>query len=271
MITLQEAGANMNQAVQQDGTIFDNFVARWAPFLKIRRSGLKCQSVSSEELNLLDKIAQLEVHTILDVGANDGKYAAVCLNKFTMAKIHSFEVNPLLNKYLSARSLSDRFILNEFGLSNKDGSRLLEYDPIDPQASLLIHGNVPRGGKWEKTIVKELSGDAYCEKNSIKSIDILNLNTGHENNLVLEGLKGKLAVGEIHIVRLKYHLSTSDHSDNLSKIAVVLSKHNFALSTISNRGINFEQPINFNSLPNGIHTFIAVHKSRENTIALLGK
>ena len=261
----------MNQAVKQDGTILDNFVARWTQFLKIRRSGLKCQSVSPEELNMFDKIAQLGVHTIFDVGANDGEYAAVCLNKFPMAKIHSFEVNPLLNKYLSARPLSDRFILNEFGLSNKDGTRLLEYDPIDPQASLLIHGKVPRGGKWEKTIVKELSGDAYCEKNSIKSIDILNLNTGRESNLVLEGFQGKLAAGDIHIVQLKYYLSTSDHSDALSKIAVVLSEHNFALSTISNRGINFEQPINYNSPVKGIHAFIAVHKSREKTIALLGK
>ena len=261
----------MNQTVRQDGTILDNFVARWAPFLKVRRTGLKCQSVSPEELNLLDKIAQLEIHTIFDVGADDGEYAAVCLNKFTMAGIHSFEVNPLLNKYLSARSLSDRFILNEVGLSNKDGSRLLEYDPIDPQASLLIHGKVPRGGKWEKTIVKEMSGDAYCEKNSIKSIDILNLNTGHESNLVLEGFHGKLAAGNIHIVQLKYYLSTSNHSDSLSKIVDALSKHNFALSTISNRCINFEQPINYNSPPNGIHTFIAVHKSREKTIALLGK
>lgn len=261
----------MNQAVKETGTILDNFFARWAPFLKIRRSGLKCQSVSPEELNLLDKIAQLEVHTILDVGANDGEYAAVCLNKFTMAKIHSFEVNPLLNKYLSARSLSERFILNEFGLSNKDGSRLLEYDPIDPQASLLIHGKVPLGGKWEKTIVKELSGDAYCEKNSIKSVDILNLNTGHESHLVLEGFQGKLAAGDIHIVQLKYYLSTPDHSDNLSKLVDLLSKRNFALSTLSNRGMNFEQSINCNSLLEGIHTFIAVHKSREKAIALLGK
>ncbi|MGU3329259.1 hypothetical protein ACLBXB_20200 [Methylobacterium mesophilicum] len=270
MTTLQEAGANMNQAVKQDGTILDNFVARWAPFLKVRRTGLKYQSISPKELNMLDKIAQLEIHTIFDVGANDGEYAAVCLNKFTMAKIHSFEVNPLFNKYLSARSLSDRFILNEFGLSNKGGSRLLEYDPIVPQASLLIHGKVPRVGKWEKTIVKELSGDAYCEKNSIKSIDILNLNTGHDSNLVLEGFQGKLAAGDIHIVQLKYYLSTLDHSDNLSKIAVFLSKHNFALSTVSNQGINFEQPINYNSPIKGIQTFIAVHKSREKTIALLG-
>ena len=259
----------MNQAVKQNGTIIDNLIARWAPFLKIRRCGLKYQSVSREELNFFDKIAQLEVNTILDVGTNDGEYAAVCLNKFTMAKIHAFEVNPLLHKYLSARLLSDRVVLNDFSLSNKNGSRLLEYDPIDPQTSLLIHGRVPRGGKWEKTIVKELLGDAYCEKNSIKSIDILNLNTDRESNLVLEGLKGKLAVGEIHVVRLRYYLSTSDHSDNLSKIVDVLSQHNFALSTIANRGINFEQPINCNSLPKGIHTFIAVHKSRQKTIALL--
>ena len=54
----------MNQAVKQDGTILDNFVARWAPFLKVRRSGLKNQSVSPEELILLDKIAQLEIHTV---------------------------------------------------------------------------------------------------------------------------------------------------------------------------------------------------------------
>ena len=188
-----------------------------------------------------------------------------------MAKIHSFEASPLLNKYLSARSWSDQFILNEVCQSNKNGSLLLEYDPIDPQASSLIHGKVPRGGKWEKTIVKEMLGDAYCEKDSIKSIDILNLNTGHESSFVLEGFQEKLAAGDIHIEQLKYYLSTSDHSDKLRKIAVVLSKHNFALRTISNRGINFEQPVNYNSSVKGTHTFIAVHKSREKTIALLGK
>ena len=74
------------------------------------------------EERLLDTLANANVNTIFDVGANVGGWTKVAARKFPNAHVHSFEISQRTFRSLQQNHIdNNRVTLNNFGLSNEKG------------------------------------------------------------------------------------------------------------------------------------------------------
>ncbi len=162
---------------------------------------------SSGEIILIKKLNALNSSsvTIFDVGANKGDFTEMIisnLNGKVNFQLHCFEPSRISFERLKNRKdLSDKVILNNFGLGRKEEEAVLFYEKEGSGlASLtkrkLDHHNI-YFNESEKILIKTL--DDYCELNNITNIDLLKIDVeGHE----LDVLNGSIKMFENKLIKM---------------------------------------------------------------------
>ena len=150
---------------------------------------------------------------IFDVGAHEGESVLRFQNIFSKSQIYSFEPQKIQYEKIINYKFLDSKVYN-IALSNKEGSAEFFITAKTSNSSLLDinstsykaknaaekRGLDPENFVQEKVIVKTERGDDFCEKNNIKKIDILKIDTQGNNSLVIEGFKKMIDEKRIDVI-----------------------------------------------------------------------
>lgn len=218
---------------------------------------------------VLDRLLEKNLNIFFDIGSADGHFINACIERFPSAKIHSFETNPVACKMLERAFPANLVCVYQLALSSKTGLRLLEYVPNNDKTSSLIHGRPIEHGKPQKTIIKETTGDEFCEINNIVSIDLLNLNVDNYTDSILKGFSKNLTAGGISVITLNCHLRDEKDYLNLRLVSDTLKSFSFIISRVTEEGFSFDRPFDFLNPTEFFHNFVAIRQSKKEIIAAM--
>jgi FkbM family methyltransferase len=215
------------------------------------------------ERHVLDCLKKTNVRTVFDVGANAGAYTRACISRFKSAEIHAFEIAPPTCEKLTHSLASSRAKVNNFGLSNSEGAVDLHYSQNDDGKSSLIDGGDIINGACFRTMTAHVTtGDRYCRRNGIASIDLLKIDVEGAEHLVLEGFTDGFKRGAISAVQFEFGMINIYSKFLLKDFWHFFSQYDFAIGPIMPKGVYFKdynpRDENFQGPPN----FFAVHKSK---------
>ena len=216
------------------------------------------------EERLLDALADTDVKTVFDVGANIGGWTEIASRKFTNAKVHSFEISQATFKALQQKHIDNtRVFLNNFGLSDKKGEfEYKDYGENSGVNSLITDADF-HDNSISPTFVKALveTGNDYCKNNNIEEIDVLKIDVEGAEHLVLKGFSDLLEAGAIKVIQFEYGYTHGDARFLIKDFYKLLGKYDYALGPLKPNGVifmDFDYALNdFNSGP----SYVAVHKS----------
>ena len=166
--------------------------------------------LTNGELYLMRR-ALLECHTVFDIGANVGHWAALALQTNPHLSLHCFEPSHATFQHLLKNQFSSNMICNNFGLSSvhkktklfvfEDGSGI---NSLYKRHGLEDGWNLPPQ-EVEETIQLETC-DEYCNRNNLSDvgIDFCKVDVeGHELE-VFKGMSQMLGKRKIKIIQFEY-------------------------------------------------------------------
>lgn len=197
------------------------------------------------EQRVLSLITQTcEIGTIFDVGANIGEWTRLASRAFPTSKIHSFEPVPATFQKLSENSGGKQNIqLNNIGLSDAPGELTIHHSADANYLATCVSGFVLpfHGIETQAVKIAVTSGDLYCQKNNIPSIDLLKIDVeGYENN-VLTGFSGMLSAGKIKIIQFEYGFINIATKFLLKDFYDLLKPHGMAIGKIYPTYVDFRE------------------------------
>ncbi len=163
----------------------------------------------SGEINVISFIKSFYQNgniVIFDVGANRGGYTAEVLKRLPSAQIHSFEPAQKTFEILRENIHSNRVVLNNCGLSDKESEEILYYNAeASGMASIYKRPLEYAGVSFSKSEKVRLDTiDNYCKRNGIEFIHLLKLDVeGHELS-VLKGAQKMLEERKIGAIQLEF-------------------------------------------------------------------
>ncbi len=228
-----------------------------------------CSNMSKNgELYIINSIKQYygnQKLIIFDVGANRGQYANLINQHIANSTIHCFEIVPqtfsLLTKNLS---LKTNIILNNFGLSDTD--RIEEVTWFTKEDSGSSINPLPWQSNSQKLTCQVVSGDDYCQNNSIDKIDLLKIDTeGHELS-VLNGFKNLIKSEKISLIQFEYGFTYIPSRTTLGDIYQLLTPCGYSIGRLYPQGVGFKQYDLFEDETFKAGNYIAIHQSATNLI-----
>jgi FkbM family methyltransferase len=144
--------------------------------------------------------------TALDVGANIGEWSEAALTAWPQCQVHAFEVVPetfaILSRAFAGKPELSRLRLNCLGLSDANDVQTMYYYPDDSSLTSDVRRHetlpaVPFDARLE-------TGDAYCQRNGVSSIDFLKIDVEGAEHRVLRGFAGLLGAGSVQCIQFEY-------------------------------------------------------------------
>ena len=183
----------------------------------------------------LIKFLNYNFSCLIDVGSHKGEYIKKCLEIFKIEKVYGFEANPsiykiLLNKFKKYNNI----VLNNNGVGEIE-KKLELYRNIESSSSSFNKLNT--NSKYYKrkffflnffgsdkvtspVTVNMIKLEDFVDKENIKKIDLLKIDTeGYELN-VLKGLGSKIK--DVYLIHLEHHFD-----DMIIKNYTLTDIHNF--------------------------------------------
>lgn len=238
-------------------------IFRYVSFARLRAGNTEFVSVSPEQYLVLDRLSKSKLHSIFDIGSADGQFISACVDRFSTAKIHSFETDPIACKWLERAFPASKVSIHRLGLSSKPGLRVIEYIANVRETSTLIHGSPVKNGKPDKIIIEEIVGDDFCEKHNLAAIDLLNVNFDAHTDRALKGFSQKLSAGNIAVIMLNCQLRDEQDYSNLRLVSDTLASFMFRIGRVTKNGFNFDRPFDFIDPTTVGHSFVAIHQSKK--------
>jgi FkbM family methyltransferase len=152
---------------------------------------------------LLDALAAERILTVLDVGANVGKWSLLAADRFPEAAILALEIVPATAAELRVRTQGrERIRTFDLGLAERTGTLTIRYNP-----SVSAHSTIteyPFSWKGEKVECPVMRGDEFLALERIEHVDLLKIDVEGAEHLVLRGLEVSLREGRVRFVQFEY-------------------------------------------------------------------
>lgn len=189
----------------------------------------------SGEQKIFDVLIKLhpikdETLTIFDVGANEGQFLQILLNKLENEnyRIYAFEPTTAAFQELSNTFFSsDQIFLENLGLDNITHRSKIFYDfPKSLRASKYQRDLKHLGVDFSLSEdVNYVTLDDYCETNQITNIDLLKIDVeGNEYN-VLKGSEEMLSRNAVHLIAFEFSRAHIDSRTYFKDIYYFLKEH----------------------------------------------
>ena len=182
--------------------------------------------------------------TVFDVGANIGHYSEIIINNCSSInldyELHLFEPTKSCFEEITRKFKDDKkVILNNFGVSDSDGSTKIFYDAEQSGfASLyqidLKHENISMN-KSEEIIIKRL--ESYLIEKKISKIDLLKIDIEGHELFAFKGLGKYLSADFINAIQFEYGGANLDSHTSLKDIYTVLQPAGFDIYKIMKNGL----------------------------------
>ncbi len=159
---------------------------------------------------LKEKLKEVNRPIIFDVGANIGKYTSLLHSHYPNALIHSFEPSKQTFSQLKHEIVKySNVFAHNTALGSKKGEQTLFKPKNDFSSHSTLHSGVIDGllnqSEVEEERVNIETLDSFCEKNEIKRIHFLKIDTeGHELE-VLRGAEKLINSGAIDIIQFEFN------------------------------------------------------------------
>lgn len=211
-----------------------------------RKKLVKHNSFDAIHVYLIKNLLNLEGEiTIFDVGANDGGSIKRFTSLFFNPIIHSFEPTNELVEKIKKNYESSRVIINNFALGEKKSKRnFYQYNyhkvnsfyPMENNSKYKISRTKKNNDENIKT-VDVISVDEYCEKNGIKRINLLKIDTQGSEAEVLRGSNNLLKNKLIDVLELEYIFGIAHKDSNsLFEIEKELNTNDYKLIAVERGG-----------------------------------
>ena len=152
---------------------------------------------------LLEALGDEKIRTVVDVGANVGKWSLLALYRFAEATILALEIVPATAAELRVRTAGrDRIRPFGLGLAEHTGTLTIRYNPAVSAHSTLT--DYPYSWEGEKVECPVMRGDEFLAREGIDYVDFLKIDVEGAEHLVLRGLEGLLGKGRVRFVQFEY-------------------------------------------------------------------
>jgi FkbM family methyltransferase len=152
---------------------------------------------------LLEALRDEPIRTVLDVGANVGKWSLMAAEVFPQSTIYALEVVPATAAELRTRVAGqDRISCFGLGLAEHTGRLTIHYNPAASAHS--THTDYPHSWKGERIECPVMRGDEFLAREGIVGVDFLKLDVEGAEHLVLRGLDGLLRERRVRFVQFEY-------------------------------------------------------------------
>ena len=187
-----------------------------------------------------------KINTFFDIGAHRGETIEYFGRKFDIDNIYSFEPSPINFKYLKKNTEIYKkklhiknLVIENFGLG-KDKNQQIFNQSLESSSSSFKKVNLDSNYLKKKKFFFNLKNlyfdqtynvrlktlDEYIEKNEIKAIDFLKIDTEGYELEVLQGLKKNFKI--VNIILLEHHYDNMiDKGYKFKDINDILTKNNF--------------------------------------------
>jgi FkbM family methyltransferase len=163
----------------------------------------------SGEIYFIDKIlAPTNPKICFDIGANVGNYSSELLKK-TNSKVYSFEPHPtsysILLKNLS--KYGDRLIAENKGIGSENKTQTIHFNP-----QALDHASFSEDVKKVSYVTNDMkldvevvTLDSFCEKNLIKDIDFIKIDTEGFELEIFKGAKESFKKFQPKFIQIEFN------------------------------------------------------------------
>lgn len=197
-------------------------------------AGLDVSKASRNPNHTLLGLRQWPIHTIVDVGANSGQFAAHIKRVFPQAKLFCFE--PLAEAFAELQGWADRQAgrveIFNLALGDKEGeARMFRHVEHSPSSSLLQTTEIcnqlyPQTQSQDSVVVKLTTLDAALGSQSLQPEILIKLDTQGYERQVIQGAtnvlkKAKACIVEINLFQLY------DRQPSFLDLAVLLNEHGY--------------------------------------------
>jgi FkbM family methyltransferase len=155
--------------------------------------------------HILPTVIKTDRPVFFDVGANTGSYSMMLLDCFASAFIHAFEPHPKNYSSLKKRMPSNRTKIHNIALGDIGGqSTLYDISDYDGSAYASLHKDVITEIHKKEFVSFEVEVDTldnFAEKEGVRHIDFLKIDTEGNDLAVLQGASKLLenkSIGCIH-------------------------------------------------------------------------
>ena len=197
----------LRQPYRLQQTVYDRYFANCA-YYKDKRLRLWEVPVNRYMRYRKRWLMNMDIKTVLDVGANVGEFSAIANNLFSSAKIYAFE--PISDCCVQIRAKAiDNLKLYEFALSNEDRKTEFFVSSFLPSSSLkkmrdLHRENWPHSAGSTPVVVQirrldSLKAELDLEREILVKVDI----QGAEAEFI-EGAENVLAISRVVIIEAAY-------------------------------------------------------------------
>lgn len=168
--------------------------------------------------------------TIFDVGAHEGQTALYFDKAFKDSRsvIYTFEPVKATFKTLVQNTAHQKCIINNnVALGDANGTVKIKLSPLSNINSL---NNIIIDPNAEGEIITVQTGDDFCLKNSIASIDLLKIDTEGYEVRCLEGFKKKLESKQVKLIYAEVCFDRSNRGQTfIADLIDYIDKYKFAL------------------------------------------
>jgi FkbM family methyltransferase len=222
-------------------------------------------SATNGEKWLLERLGAFAPSCVFDVGANEGEWTRLARAAFPSATVYAFELIPSTFARL-AQNLEgvDGVVLNNFGLSNEDGTVQAKSYLGDSGISSLLDYPHPWPSSWTEAQVRR--GDEVARD---LHINILKIDTEGAEPMVLAGFEQTLAGGKVDVIQFEYGGGWLLSGGTLKDACATLERHNFAVGKLYPNHVAFKDYELTDEDFRGFNNYVAVTRSRPDIIAAL--